>query len=48
MRRVYARPSVNDGEDLNRLEVGQGEVVGFGEGQDVAFASDAFGPKQEV
>jgi len=45
---VDARPGVDDREDLHRLEVGQSEVVGFGKGQDVAFAGDALGSEEEV
>jgi len=39
---VDARPGFDDGENLDGFEVGKSEVVGFGEGQDVAFASNPF------
>ena len=40
MRSVNARPCINDGEDLSRLQIGKSEIVRFGKGQDVAFAGD--------
>jgi len=46
MGRVDACPGLDDGEDLGGVEVGEGEVVRGGEGQDVAFPRHGLGAQQ--
>lgn len=43
MRSIDLSPSVDHRDNLDGGQVGEGEVVGLGEGQDVALASDRLG-----
>ena len=47
VRGVDLGPCLDDGEDLRRREVCEGEIVGRGKGEDVAFSFDGFGAKEE-
>ena len=40
VRRIDLGPGIDDGDDLRGRQVGQGEIMGCGEGEDVAFAGD--------
>ena len=40
MRGIDVGPSIDDGDDLCGRQVGQSEIMGCGEGEDVAFAGD--------
>lgn len=42
VRRIELGPGVDDGGDFCGRQIGQGEVVGCGEGEDVAFSGDGF------
>lgn len=46
MGRIDVGPGVDDGADLDGFEVGEGEVVGRREGQDVAFACHGLGSEE--
>ena len=43
MCRIDSSPCVNDGQNLDRLQIGKSKVMGFGKGQDVTFTSDRLG-----
>lgn len=45
---VYLGPHLDDGEDFGGGEVGEGEVVGGGEGYHVAFSCDGFGAEEDA
>ena len=47
MRGVDLGPCLDDGEDLRRREVCEGEIVGWGKGEYVAFSFDGFGAEEE-
>lgn len=47
MRGVNVCPGVDYGDDFGGRQVGEGLVVGGGEGEDVAFADDGFGAEEE-
>ena len=40
VRGIDVGPSIDDGDDLCGRQVGQSEIMGCGEGEDVAFAGD--------
>lgn len=47
MRGVELRPGVDYGEDVGRLEISEGEVMGGGEGNHVAFPCYGFCTEEE-
>jgi hypothetical protein len=48
VRGIDLYPDVYYGENLSGGKIGEGEVVGGGEGQDVAFACYGGGSEEEV
>lgn len=48
MCRIDLSPGLDDGQDLSRPKVGQGEVVLWGEGDDIALSCHRLGAQEQV